>query len=99
MEENADHQQHEATDLTSSKHRNASITTMETPHTQRYSNSKVPSVSVTSSHPEPQKQPTLNIRSDLKRQNSTTDLTNMMSSTNKGLGNYGGDITNNHQVF
>ena len=102
MEENLDQQ--EATDLTS-KHRNSSNVIDGQP-TQNYQASKVrridtsvatPTSPKPLSHHDQPKQPTLNIRSDLKRQSTSLDSTNLMSSVHKGLEAFGGE--NNHQVM
>ena len=101
MEQNLDQQ--EATDLTS-KHRN-SIHVIDDQPTQNYQASKArridtagatPTSPKPSSHHDQPKQPTLNIRSDLKKLPTSLESTNLMSSVHKGLEAFGGE--NNHQV-
>ena len=103
MEENIDQQ--EATDLTSKRRESINVLDDLTPETHNLS--KAPRMerlssleqrsSKSSNHRQDQsKIPTLNIRSDLRKQSSTLDSTNVMSSLNKGLESFGGD--NNHRV-
>ena len=102
MEENIDQQ--EATDLTSKRRDSIHVLDDMTP--ENHNLSKAPRMerlstlehrSSKNSHRHDQsKTPTLNIRSDLRKQSSTLDSTNLMSSLNKGLESFGGD--NNHRV-
>ena len=99
MEENLEQQ--EATDLTSS--RRDSLHVLDDTPSHNFQSSKAPRMETTSSarerpdkHSSQAKQLTLNIRNDLKKQSTSLDSTNLMSSRHKGLEQYRGD--NNHQV-
>ena len=101
-EDNLD--QHEATDLTSK--RRDSIHMLDNVSNQLESpfhSSKTPRLDASSSanskspKPSTSKASTLNIRSDLRKQTSALDSTNLMSSLNKGLQSYGAE--SNQQVI
>jgi hypothetical protein len=99
MEENLDQQ--EATDLTST--RRDSLHVLDNSSSHNYQSSKAPRMENTSvarerpqKHSSQAKQQTLNIRNDLKKQSTSLDSTNLMSSRHKGLESYRGD--NTHQV-
>ena len=102
MEENIDQQ--EATDLTSKPRDSIHVLDDMTPESHNLSKaprmerlSTIEHRSSKNSHRHDQsKTPTLNIRSDLRKQSSTLDSTNLMSSLNKGLESFGGE--NNHRV-
>ena len=106
MEENIDQQ--EATDLTSKRRdslhlQNDHHSSQNYPQHQSKASrldhigeSTARSSKPSSPHHDQPKPPKLNIRSDLRKQSTSLDSTNLMTSFHKGLESFGGE--NNHQV-